>query len=313
MGAFPIRRLSIRVPVGPSPGQRSQSRTPAPYASPGKANLCESNTALARRLKSHHVTTKLGHIARTATLGKRLITVGRIHGWPTTLTEPNLLDAPVVLRPVRVSDVRTRREIQEANASWLSPLKGTSPEATPPSRLGRYGSWARRSPIWPYVSMARRRLEGRRGIALAWTVGYDGQFAGEVTVWRISWGSNRSAELGYWIDERLAGRGIMPTALAMAVDHCFLEMGLHRLVASIQPENAASRRVVEKLGFRDEGVRVREVHIDGAWRDHVCYAITAEEAPGGILPRWRSSLAGADPAPHALAAAKNDVHRGLSQ
>ena len=154
--------------------------------------------------------------------------------------------------------------------------------------------------------MARGRLQGRHGIAIPWTVRYDGQFAGEVTVWRIAWGSNRSAELGYWIDERLAGRGIMPTALAMTVGHCFLVMGMHRLVASIQPGNAASRRVVEKLGFRDEGVRVREVDIDGAWRDHVCYAITAEEVPTGILPRWRSTLVVSGLAPYGLAASKND-------
>jgi [ribosomal protein S5]-alanine N-acetyltransferase len=66
---------------------------------------------------------------------------------------------------------------------------------------------------------------------------------------------------------------------------------MHRLEASIRPENVASRRVVEKLGFRDEGVRVRQLHINGAWRDHVCYAMTAEEASHGLMPRWRSSLA----------------------
>src|SRR6185503_123975 len=76
--------------------------------------------------------------------------------------------------------------------------------------------------------------------------------------------------------------------LAMAVDHCFGVIGLHRLEASIRPENHASRRVVEKLGFREEGIRVRQLHINGAWRDHVCYALTAEEVPQGLMPRWRS-------------------------
>jgi ribosomal-protein-alanine N-acetyltransferase len=78
----------------------------------------------------------------------------------------------------------------------------------------------------------------------------------------------------------------------MAVDYCFSVAGLHRIEAGIQPENAASRRVVEKLGFRDEGIRVREVHIDGDWRDHICYAITAEDVPTGLLARWRSSFTG---------------------
>jgi ribosomal-protein-alanine N-acetyltransferase len=61
----------------------------------------------------------------------------------------------------------------------------------------------------------------------------------------------------------------------------------------IRPENAASRRVVEKLGFRYEGFRERYIHINGAWRDHVCFAVTAEEVPHGVLARWR---AGAVPA-----------------
>ena len=101
---------------------------------------------------------------------------------------------------------------------------------------------------------------------------YGGAFAGQLTVGSIVWGSSRSGQIGYWIDERYAGRGIVPTALAMAVDHCFRAMGMHRLEASIRPENVASRRVVEKLGFRDEGIRVRQLHINGSWRDHICYA-----------------------------------------
>ena len=96
--------------------------------------------------------------------------------------------------------------------------------------------------------------------------------------------------MGYWIDESVAGRGVTPTALAMAVDHCFGVVGLHRVEASIRPENHASRRVVEKLGFREEGLRRRYLHIDGAWRDHLCYALTAEEARGGVLARWRDTL-----------------------
>jgi ribosomal-protein-alanine N-acetyltransferase len=213
-----------------------------------------------------------------------------------TLSEPDLLDAPVVLRPLRFADARAWYECREANASWLSPWNPTSPEA-PASRARTGGcisvarSIVRRSPLWPYVSMARKQRAGRRGGEFLWLICYGGEVVGQLTVWRITWGSNRSAELGYWIDERFAGRGITPTALAMVVDHCFLVMGMHRLVASIRPENAASRRVVEKLGFRNEGTRVGEVHIDGAWRDHICYAITAEEVSTGMLARWRGSAA----------------------
>ena len=83
--------------------------------------------------------------------------------------------------------------------------------------------------------------------------------------------------------EAVAGRGVMPTAVALAVDHCFRTVGLHRIEVCIRPENAPSRRVVEKLGFREEGLRPRYLHIDGAWRDHLVFALTAEEVPGGLL------------------------------
>jgi ribosomal-protein-alanine N-acetyltransferase len=121
-------------------------------------------------------------------------------------------------------------------------------------------------------------------------VTYGGRFAGQLTVGSIVWGSARSAQVGYWVDEACAGQGVIPTVLAMAVDHCFSVIGLHRLEATIRPENQASRRVVEKLGFREEGLRRRCLHIDGAWRDHLCYALTAEEVAGGLMARWRRAL-----------------------
>jgi ribosomal-protein-alanine N-acetyltransferase len=80
----------------------------------------------------------------------------------------------------------------------------------------------------------------------------------------------------------------MPTAVALSVDYCFGVLGLHRIEVCIRPENGPSRRVVEKLGFRSEGMRPRYLHIDGDWRDHLVYALTAEEAPEGMLNRWRA-------------------------
>ena len=203
-----------------------------------------------------------------------------MRGWPVTLTEPHLLDQPVELRPVRVGDARMWREIRVRNAPWLRPWEPTNPE-TP----------LYRSSLGPYIAMVRAmRREARQGQAIPWVVTFGGEFVGQLTIGSITWGSARSGQVGYWIDEAYAGRGIIPTTLAMAVDHCFSVVGLHRLEASIRPENHASRRVVEKLGFREEGVRVRQLHINGAWRDHVCYALTAEEVPQGLMPRWRSIL-----------------------
>jgi [ribosomal protein S5]-alanine N-acetyltransferase len=203
-----------------------------------------------------------------------------MRGWPVTLTEPGLLELPVGLRPIRAKDASAWRETRVRNAAWLRPWEPTNPE-TPLYRTS----------LGPYISMARTmRREARQGLTVPWVVTYGGRFAGQLTVGSIVWGSARSAQVGYWVDEAYAGRGVTPTALAMAVDYCFSVIGLHRLEATIRPENHASRRVVEKLGFREEGLRRRCLHIDGAWRDHLCYAITAEEVAGSLMARWRRAL-----------------------
>ena len=98
----------------------------------------------------------------------------------------------------------------------------------------------------------------------------------------ITWGSARiGAAPGTGSTRDVAGRGIIPTALALAVDHCFFTVGLHRIEVNIRPENHASRRVVEKLGFREEGSAPRYLHIDGAWRDHLSL-----RAHRRRRPRW---------------------------
>jgi len=199
-----------------------------------------------------------------------------MRGWPATLCEPRLLDEPIALRPVRVRDARTWREIRVRNAPWLRPWEPTNPE-TP----------LYRSSLSPYVSMVRAmRQEARLGQALPWVVTYGDEFAGQLTVGSIVWGSARSGQVGYWIDERFAGRGIIPTALAMAVDHSFRVVGLHRLEASIRPENHASRRVVEKLGFRVEGLRRRHVPDERAIA-HIGqrYSPAARLPSGDVAPR----------------------------
>ena len=205
----------------------------------------------------------------------------RKRGWPATLCEPALLDKPVVLRPARLTDAHAWREIRIRNAAWLRPWEASQPEKSlhqPPSLVS-------------YVRMlagAYRQRVRRQG--LSWVIVFGGELAGQLTVGSIVRGSNRSALIGYWIDEKFAGRGIVPTALAMAADHGFRVVGLHRLEAGVQPENHASRRVMEKLGFREEGLRRGLVHINGAWRDHLCYALTAEEVPDGVMARWRGAF-----------------------
>ncbi len=125
---------------------------------------------------------------------------------------------------------------------------------------------------------------------LPFVVTYDEQFVGQLTVNNVVRGALRSAQVGYWVDRGHAGRGIITTAVALATDHCFGPVGLHRVEVDIRPENSASRRVVAKLGFREEGYLVRYLDIDGGWRDHVTYALTVEDVPGGLLRRLHEPL-----------------------
>ena len=192
-----------------------------------------------------------------------------VTSWPVELAE-----GAVRLRPLRRRDARPWRRVRSANAAWLQPWEASSPDLAPPRT---------------YADMVRDlRRQGREGRALPFAVEHEGHLVGQLTVGGVMWGSLRCAHIGYWVDQRVAGRGIAPTAVALAVDHCLFTAGLHRLEVNIRPENAASLRVVAKLGFRDEGLRRRYLHIDGEWRDHRTFAVTVEDVPGGLLARWRA-------------------------
>lgn len=150
-------------------------------------------------------------------------------------------------------------------------------------------SWTARHT--PAVYRAMRRATVRRarlGTSVPFAVRVEGRLAGQVTVDNVVRGALRSGFLGYWIDGGVAGRGMGSLAVALVCDHAFGAVGLHRLQADIRPENTPSRRLVERLGFTSEGLLRRYLDIDGAWRDHVAYALLADDLPGGALARWRA-------------------------
>jgi ribosomal-protein-alanine N-acetyltransferase len=134
------------------------------------------------------------------------------------------------------------------------------------------------------------RREARAGRSLPFAITCDGDLAGQVTVSTVVRGAFDSAAVGYWVDERVAGQGVAPTALALVLDHCFREVGLHRVEADVRPENEASLRVVRKLGMQEEGLHRRFLFIDGAWRDHLCFALLREDASPGVLSRYVASV-----------------------
>jgi ribosomal-protein-alanine N-acetyltransferase len=110
-----------------------------------------------------------------------------------------------------------------------------------------------------------------------------GQLQGQLNVANVMYGSVSSAVLGYWVSPEVAGRGVMPTAVALVTDYLMDQVGLHRVEINIRPENVASLRVIQKLGFRYEGLKQRYIHINGDWRDHYVFALTKEELPEGLM------------------------------
>jgi len=124
---------------------------------------------------------------------------------------------------------------------------------------------------------------------LPFVIEYRGEVVGQLNVSNILYGSVGSAILGYWIAPEYAGRQITPTAVALVSDYLLNIVGLHRVEIDIRPENTASLRIVEKLGLRFEGTKERFIHINGDWRDHFVFAVTAEEVPEGILNRWKQN------------------------
>lgn len=197
-------------------------------------------------------------------------------GWPAVL-----VDGSVSLRPYRRSDAERWAAVRIANEAWLSPWE--------PSPIG---PWAElNSPAayrWFYRDQRRSAREGT-AMPFAILLHDDDRYVGHISLGNISRRAFGSAYVGYWVDSAVAGRGIMPTALALLVDHAFGPGGLHRVEVNVRPENRASRRVVEKLRFREEAHHLRYMFIDGAWRDHIGYALTSEDvaAEGGLLVRWR--------------------------
>lgn len=129
------------------------------------------------------------------------------------------------------------------------------------------------------------RGEARRGRMLPYVIDLDGRFCGQLTIGNVTHGALRSAWIGYWVSREVTGRGVATGALALGLDHCFSRVLLHRVEATVRPENGASRRVLAKVGFREEGLLKRYLDVDGAWRDHLLVAMTVEEIGASVVGR----------------------------
>jgi ribosomal-protein-alanine N-acetyltransferase len=181
---------------------------------------------------------------------------------------PVLHGARVVLRPLGATDFKQWREVRRRNRDWLTRWE--------PRRLSGQPDTVEDKGAFSSRCSARDR-ERQLGTAWGFGVFVDGDLCGEMNINSIQRGPFQNCYVGYWIDEQWAGEGYTPEALVVALRFAFEELRLHRVQIAIIPRNVASRRVVEKLAIREEGVAVRYLEINGDWEDHVRYAITSEE------------------------------------
>ncbi len=183
-------------------------------------------------------------------------------------TVPTLFGRRVLLRPLAPSDFPSWRDVRRRNVEWLTRWE---PRKVP-------GQVDVVEDIAGFTARCTARdRERQAGSGSAFGVFVDGYFAGEMNLGSIQRGAYQNAYVGYWIDQDRAGEGYTPEALVVALRHGFDDLSLHRLQISIIPRNRPSRRVVEKLDLRSEGVAHRYLEINGVWEDHIRYAITAEE------------------------------------
>ena len=182
--------------------------------------------------------------------------------------EPVLQGETVTLRYPEMSDFAEWAALRGSSRAFLSPWEPTwaADELTRTAfrrRLRRYQREIRNDLAYPFFVFRKS----------------DGSLIGGCTLTNVRRGVTQSAAVGYWIGATYARQGYMYSALKLIPPFVFELLGLHRLEAACIPENEASRRLLLKVGFREEGRARRYLQINGEWRDHILFALLEDDAP----------------------------------
>jgi [ribosomal protein S5]-alanine N-acetyltransferase len=181
---------------------------------------------------------------------------------------PTRLDAErTAIRGVRPSDVDDLLELRRRNREFLAPWDPLRP-----------ASFFTRAGQAEWIALQQRAWSEDRGYGFAVLDTLDGnRIVGGINLFNIVRSARQSAGMGYWIDEASGSRGHATAAVRLAASFAFEHLGLHRLEPAVMPRNTRSTRVMEKAGFRREGIAVRYLRIAGVWEDHALYAMTSED------------------------------------
>ncbi len=177
----------------------------------------------------------------------------------------------VTLRPPKLRDfnqwVAVRKESRNFLEKWEP--RWTSDELT-------VRAWRSR------LRQAKSERKNGTGIAFLVTSTNGNELLGGITLFNIRRGVSQSAQIGYWMGVRHAGKGYMADALRLVVDFSFDRLLLHRIEAACIPGNTRSIRLLEKAGFQREGLLNSYLRINGEWQDHYLYALVQENFHGGF-------------------------------
>ncbi len=175
----------------------------------------------------------------------------------------------VRLRPHRASDFSEWSRLRAGSRAFLQPWEPTWPaddltRSAWRRRLSAYAQDIERGSAYPFLMF--------RDI--------DGAMVGGITLSNIRRGVAQMGQVGYWIGEPFARCGHTAAALAAVTAFCFDKLGLHRVEAACIPANIASRHVLSRAGFRQEGLARSYLRINGVWRDHLLFGLISA-APAG--------------------------------
>jgi [ribosomal protein S5]-alanine N-acetyltransferase len=177
----------------------------------------------------------------------------------------------LVLRPPRTADVPEMRRALRQNAAHLRPWSVAPASGEDAASL---------TSVSRAVLRHRREWKAGQAYVLLVTPREDERtIIGRVALGGVLRGAFQNAYLGYWIDAEHQGRGLMTEAVRAATGFALSAAGLHRVQAAVMPRNAASQRVLDKAGYRREGLAARYLCIAGTWEDHLIYATTTEDRP----------------------------------
>lgn len=179
---------------------------------------------------------------------------------------PVIVGKKVMLRMPRSRDHAQWAALRSQSRAFLEPWE---PRWTPDELS--LAAWRQR--------LKRYRTDYATGAGLAFFIfdNASGRLAGGINISHIRRGVSQSGSVGYWMGETYAGKGLMGEALGLTIHHCFNVLRLHRLEAACIPENERSMRVLEKAGFRREGLLHAYLKINGTWQDHFLYGLVADD------------------------------------